>query len=214
MLTLAQIKSTITLNLLSDTDFFDPAGFNQAVNMCVRELSEATLQYEVTNIQTTVVGQYQYALPADCIVVKEVLYDNARLNPESIDAIAALYAPEIPPETTMGFPTMYSKYSLNQIWMYATPNDAKDLKIIYAAYVPDLVNDTDTTPFPARADQYIINRITAQKHLLDGNMETYYAYKKVYEEDMDHVKRATRPVPSVASTDRSFEFPTQSMWRA
>ena len=213
MLTFAQLKAAISSNLLSDTDFFDANGIAMAINSAYHELSEQTLQYENTNVQTTVSGQYIYALPADCIVIKEILYNNSRLNPEPIDTIAALYAPEIPPESTLGFPTMYAKYSLNQIWIYCTPVEANDLKLIYAAYAPDLVNDLDVSIFPARADQYIINRVTAQKHLLDSNMETYYAYKKVYEEDMDHVKRTTRPNPSAASTDRGFEFPTQAAWR-
>jgi len=203
---LSTLRDTVRRNLLNDSDYYTNTDIDNAINRAYRKLAEETLAYTINSDQNTVIGTYLYSTPANKIQVLQVIYDNFRLEHDSISTFLNLYSTTTSPTAYVGIPNKWADYMLSQIWLCPTPQNVKTLSILYAGYPDELVADGDVSVFVKRGDDFLINFATGDLLLRDNELNKSAIYDKKSREDLDHTKRLTKNKPMFNDRSRDYDY--------
>lgn len=202
---LASIRERVLKNLGADSEYFQNEDIDEYINQALDECAEITQAIEKTSLQNTVSGTYLYNLESDVIQVKSICYDNNMLKKVELSTIISLYGGNSP-ETVTGKPYYWAQYSLNQIWVFPTPNEIKTLSIISSVYDTPLANDSDYSSFLRAVDKLCEYFATYMLALRDDEHGKASAYKALYDKLKRRFKLLSKKRPRQTAAQYSGFF--------
>jgi hypothetical protein len=154
--TLADLRSFV-FDLLGRPVLTDPNGVDQTQAIITRAINEAlrhiqriaparVLEKSVT--LNFAAGQQSVALPSDYREVITVVLAGKPLLRGDFELMVKAFG------TSQGAPTNYSILGTN-LYLFPTPNVATSVSFFYRAWLPDLVNDTDSNWYTDNATDYV-----------------------------------------------------------
>lgn len=134
------------------------------------------------------VGQSEYLLPADLLLLRSVRANGIKLTHTTYDQLTETpdYA-----EDTSGAPTCYWVYG-NKLYLYPTPNEALGTIDVYYTKSPDLLTNLMLDKEPDVPKQYhprIVEYCIAQAAELDDNLGQYQMKMGQFKDNLQALKQ-------------------------
>jgi hypothetical protein len=160
-LTRAQISSLV-LSWLDDVQqgYFDATSVNTWINLSQRQVQMELLQagqnwYEQRVTTSTVVGQQDYQLPSDFMVLHrlEIVISGTGTNENRQPLTPITINQQDMVSIPNGTPTNYIM-NKDRVTIYPAPQQVYTMRMYYSYRVADLVNDSDVPDIPEQFMEY------------------------------------------------------------
>lgn len=172
-------------NALGDTNWSQTEMMRLIYAACL-DMAKKTLIIEDVFTSSTVVGQSEYTYPTNCISIKRVTYEGAKLEKISFREDDYLTG-QNQATTAQGTPTHYAEWN-NTIYLRPVPSEVGDLKVF--AYVePQAVTTTSTLEIPTLFHMDLVDFVLARMYAKDKDFNSAQYFDGMWKEHLLDAKK-------------------------
>lgn len=140
------------------------------INDAQKEIAVQNDLTQATGTAASVIGQNEYAFPADMLSLNKLFYNNSRLRYLARQEYDAYVNPQDPNEVNTGDPLVYTRWGSNYL-VYPRPSAVGTFKLLYTQRPPEVTTTADPLSLPLEYHPRIVEFCLRQAYEMDEDWD-------------------------------------------